>query len=529
MLNKNNISLINVSKYPLQYQLLLKLNDANYLYNNGKYQEAKKAVLSSLALIQNNKKNLRLYQYESLKQIAISRLFYTEKRLGNIAEGLKQVNVFSKDMSVGYKKKQMIFFAVAYIELGNYKKGIEILNTRLYDLQHDPIVICNKLSEELETAATYNTKGDTFIKWYKNIGKQSFLDSAYYNYKNAYHVIKDVPDFAEYSKSLYHVRNANIALLKKQYSYALSLFNKCEKDSVLMSKVLSRETVWMGKSEIYTTLKKTDSAFYYIGKMYKGNEKIQCTYENLLKIYHLLSINYENTGNDKKAYYFAKLSLSEIDKVKSENVSGNFLLGLYEKKEIKSYSEEMIKKHTRKAFFKVFLIVFFLIIIACFFFLIINKRKKNTYLGLRIEEIPQAKDSHPVIETNLSASVIIEEKLVTQILSELQQLENGKRFLHHDFKLIHIAKELNTNTTYLSQIINEYKGKSFSEYVHDLRINYVLKELQENSIFRKYTIQTISEEIGYKSATTFVKAFKERVQITPSDYIKQLTDQNRSS
>ncbi|WP_089734473.1 helix-turn-helix domain-containing protein [Chryseobacterium jejuense] len=39
---------------------------------------------------------------------------------------------------------------------------------------------------------------------------------------------------------------------------------------------------------------------------------------------------------------------------------------------------------------------------------------------------------------------------------------------------------------------------------------------------RKYTIQTIAEEVGYKSSTTFIKAFKDRVKMTPSDYIKQL-------
>ncbi|MFP3681350.1 helix-turn-helix domain-containing protein, partial [Pseudomonas sp. SIMBA_041] len=64
----------------------------------------------------------------------------------------------------------------------------------------------------------------------------------------------------------------------------------------------------------------------------------------------------------------------------------------------------------------------------------------------------------------------------------------------------------------------------FSEYVNDLRINYLLKELQENQTLRKYTIQTISEEFGYKSPTTFIKAFKDRTQMTPSDYIKELNN-----
>lgn len=63
---------------------------------------------------------------------------------------------------------------------------------------------------------------------------------------------------------------------------------------------------------------------------------------------------------------------------------------------------------------------------------------------------------------------------------------------------------------------------TFSEYVNDLRISYILKELSENPKLRKYTIKTISEEIGYKSASTFINAFKNRAKMTPSYYIQLL-------
>lgn len=125
------------------------------------------------------------------------------------------------------------------------------------------------------------------------------------------------------------------------------------------------------------------------------------------------------------------------------------------------------------------------------------------------------------IEKN-KKSIIVEDKVVNRILNNLDLLESKKEFLSQNFKLTSMAKQLNTNTAYLSKILNEHKGISFSEYINDLRINYVLKELEQNAIFRKYTIQTISEEIGYKSSTTFIKAFKDRTEMTPSQYIKKL-------
>ncbi len=118
--------------------------------------------------------------------------------------------------------------------------------------------------------------------------------------------------------------------------------------------------------------------------------------------------------------------------------------------------------------------------------------------------------------------IAIDNELVNRILRKLDTLESSEKFLSNNFKLSHVAKQLNTNTAYLSQIINQHKGVTFSEYTNNLRIDYVLRQLHENSRFCKYTIQTIAEEIGYKSSTTFIKAFKDRVQMTPSDYIKQI-------
>ncbi|MGO4709819.1 hypothetical protein AB4Y90_12025, partial [Chryseobacterium sp. 2TAF14] len=356
------------------------------------------------------------------------------------------------------------------------------MNQRLYDIRNDQDhQIYIKLSRELETAATYNTKGDAFIKWYKDSGESKYLDSSYLNYKNAYQTIKTIPDFSGYSRTLYYLRMANLSLLKKRYSYALSLYNKCEKDSLFMSKNPSKEAVWVGKAEIYTNLKKTDSAFYYINRLYKKDKTKQFSSENLLKIYHLLSINYENTGDSKMAYKFAKQSLSEIDKIKSQNISGNLLLGRHEQQEIQSFSEEMLRKDKRKVILLATLFILFVVIAFVKIYRAYKKKKKL------ISEY-EIKLLHS--EKNTGSYIDIEKRLIIRILSKLDQLERKKKFLSNDFKLTTIAKELNTNTAYLSQIINEYKKTSFSDYVHDLRIDYVVKELHKNSVFRNYTIQT---------------------------------------
>lgn len=255
------------------------------------------------------------------------------------------MNLFSRDLNPIYKKKQLIFYAVAYGELGNYNKSIALLNTHLKDIQSDEKnLLYSGIPRIEEIGATYNTMGDTFVKWYKDSGNKENLDSAQSNYEKAGKLLKTKSYLAPYSRSLLVSRLANIRLLKKQYKNSLSLYNTCERDSVLMGKNLSREMVWLGKAEIYTFLKKPDSAFYYIHKLYNEKLPARCTYENKLKIYYLLSLNYENSGDNVNAYKFSKLNLTEIGKKKIQDTSGSNFLGKHEEMEIKSISDAIIKK-----------------------------------------------------------------------------------------------------------------------------------------------------------------------------------------
>lgn len=521
LLNEN-LKFKRISNYKLPYHLLIKLDSSTVLYKKGKYSEAKKAVLSSINQVEINKSSLSLSHYSGLKHIAITRLFYIEKRLGNISQGLKYLNLFSRGMDPIYNKKRLIFYAVAYTELGNYPKSIKLLNTHLKDILSDEKGILYRGVPRIEEiAATHNTKGDTFVKWYKDSGNKKILDSAQCSYKKATEIMKSNSYLGPYSRALLIGRLANISLLRKQYKYSLYLYNKCEQDSVLMGKNFSRETVWLGKAEIYTFLEKSDSALYYIHKLYSEKTPVKCTYENRLKIYYLLSLNYENKSDNTNAYKFAKLSLSEIGKKKVQDIYGNNFLGKYEQMEIKSVSDEIVNENKKNTF----LLIAFITASIGFIFYKYNKRKKRIFAEFQktIEERENTLVRIFAVEKNKN-STIVEDKVANRILNNLDLLESKKLFLSNNFKLTSMAKQLNTNTAYLSNILNEHKGISFSEYINDLRISYVLKELEQNQVFRKYTIQTISEEIGYKSSTTFIKAFRDRTKMTPSKYIKELNN-----
>lgn len=103
-------------------------------------------------------------------------------------------------------------------------------------------------------------------------------------------------------------------------------------------------------------------------------------------------------------------------------------------------------------------------------------------------------------------------------------MQNTEEFCSIDFSLDKLAKMVNSNTTYVSQTINESYGKSFNTYVNEYRVREARKRLTDYEHYGNLTIKAISESVGYKSQTTFIKVFKEITGMTPSMFQKMSID-----
>ena len=116
----------------------------------------------------------------------------------------------------------------------------------------------------------------------------------------------------------------------------------------------------------------------------------------------------------------------------------------------------------------------------------------------------------------------IPEDVLKYVLRELTLFENKELFLKKGITLANLAKNMKTNTAYLSEIINRYKGKNFAAYLNDLRIDYALNKLVEDKRFRSYKLSVIAEELGYNNEQAFSLAFKKKTGTTLSIYIKEI-------
>ena len=99
-------------------------------------------------------------------------------------------------------------------------------------------------------------------------------------------------------------------------------------------------------------------------------------------------------------------------------------------------------------------------------------------------------------------------------------------FLDKEITIQKLSLSLNTNTKYLSRVINESKGKTFVNYINDLRVDFASTQLQTQPKLRNYTIQALANEFGFNSAVSFSTAFNKVYKIKPTYFIKELETLN---
>lgn len=116
---------------------------------------------------------------------------------------------------------------------------------------------------------------------------------------------------------------------------------------------------------------------------------------------------------------------------------------------------------------------------------------------------------------------------VQEIMDGLELFEKDQGFRDAQINLAILAKQLGTNTNYLSRVINLRFEKNFSQFLHDRRVEYAQLRLLKDKKFRLYTIRAIAEESGYNNVESFSRAFYKRNGIYPSFYIKNL-DKNEA-
>lgn len=371
-----------------------------------------------------------------------------------------------------------------------------------------------------------------------------------------------------YLSELYNADNQ----LEDAIAYSLKSLEFAKKKKQIVFLPTNYATI----GEYYLKDKKADSAIYYAKTGLKDNHDCQLDW-----LSHVVGGGYNLKGNHKEALKHLNLALSQttnedrtlsiledlkdtytkLKDYKNATTYGDAYLKLkntidarkvrqeileiterYEsdKKELQiemlnaenEYSSFVIQKKNSQLWLVTLLLILLLLMLGLIFYFYQKQKRqrqilyaKNVQLAGRLkekQERPSPINNGIKVKNDISA---LDETTTNAIKSAIHKLVSTEFYLDRDLTLSKMAKTIDTNTSYLSKVINEHYQISFTNFINELRISYTLKSLETVPEFSKYTVDHIAEKSGFASSSAFYKAFKKYTGLTPSYYIKKRLEQ----
>lgn len=338
---------------------------------------------------------------------------------------------------------------------------------------------------------------------------------------------------------------------------------KTENELFLASLLIKKNKITEAKLKIETILQNySGKDFYYLEAF--ANEKmsriyfLQKDYEKSLdylnialskiensnylplksKIYELMSKNYSVLQDSEKYRKYDKLFSETNTKLESNKKDGiRYLIKFIETQENNNLNYFQQAEKSKN----LFLIGFCILGIVGLSLYYFNQVKSAKDLQKQLDFVAKLKDIENVKQKSTTTSPIFQNIIITDeteksdkktvviskekeedILKKLEELEQSDRFLNKNMSLSILAGQLDTNTKYLTEVINTMKGKNFNAYINELRINHIAYLLKNNPEFLQYKVSYLADFSGFSSHGAFTTIFKSVTGMSPNTYIQQI-------
>ncbi|WP_276967526.1 helix-turn-helix domain-containing protein [Chryseobacterium sp.] len=446
--------------------------------------------------------------------------------------------------------------------LNNYILGLKYAkekgNKRQIAMAHTSIAYLNNyIGKHAETAKVlkhYAYDADYMNQDEKNSLKLNLADAYIEINKmdSAYALIQEGLLDSKKNKDVYRYYQ-NLGLLGyyhlhlKNYQKAINGLLKCEKYFFTKNNGSKRNhnytLLYLGKS--YAGLQEKEKAAELFRKIDSLVLKTNYIYPELRDVYtYLIDYYKENNDKEKQLYYVDRfLKVDQVLDNQFRYISRE-LPRRYDTPELQQEKDDITNELTKRK--SLFYIVLSLLLISHLLFINVYfkyKKSEKNYKKIAQDLIQSVNEnrvgknndremnkeisSEPLVPESPEnpedkTSRTISEDIARNILHELEIFESKDQFLNKGITLGSLAKKIKTNSKYLSEIINTYKGKNFATYLNDLRIDYAISRLANDKKFRSYKIPFIAEELGYNNEQAFTLAFKKRTGTPLSVYLKEI-------
>ncbi len=281
--------------------------------------------------------------------------------------------------------------------------------------------------------------------------------------------------------------------------------------------------LYIGKTLL--ALQRHEDAIVNFQKIDSIFQKHGFLFPELLESYELIINYYRNQKDiDKESFYIKQLLKA------NKNITQDFayLSSTLHREINTSNLENKTESLKRNSTTLLWLVIILTMLAAILIILLIIKDKterksKMNYHLLEAKildslyKLPQAEPECHKEEDKCP----LNKKMVKEILGKLKCFEESLGFTEHGITIQKLAQKLNSNSTYLSQVINEHKGVNFNRYLAELRIKYITHKLYTDKVFLTYKIESLADKCGIASRTNFSNLFTEINGVRPIDFIKR--------
>ncbi|NMR34386.1 helix-turn-helix domain-containing protein [Chryseobacterium aquaticum] len=311
----------------------------------------------------------------------------------------------------------------------------------------------------------------------------------------------------------------------KNYSNAINNFNESLPGLLKVNDFTWISYVYFYKGKSYTNLRKQELAVENYKKVDSIFNKHKFILPELRNNYEELITYYRKKNSPENELYYTN-QLLKVDSVISSDFKylSTRIYKDYDTKQLIEVKENLEKTNS---YGFVLLVISGVVIVFLGFMIFYRLRKqkqiqeKYNKLLIKIEEDKIAHPETEPLKFDQTKNVKLDQNIVEKLLKDISNFEANEKFLEKGLTLKKLAEYFKTNTSYLSQVINEYKGSNFSVYINVLRINYATQKIYNDKEWRKYSIEHIASASGFSNRQSFSNIFLEINGIRPVDFIKK--------
>jgi len=143
----------------------------------------------------------------------------------------------------------------------------------------------------------------------------------------------------------------------------------------------------------------------------------------------------------------------------------------------------------------------------------LNLVKKNLELDQLNKQLNHCEKSSETKSAKISGEEIILKKLREQLIEK-------EIYIDPAISLKSLADQLETNTSYLSAIINKHYQCNFRTLINKYRVDRVRQMLLDER-YKHYSMEGIALEVGFNTRSVFYQTFKSVTGISPGVYLEK--------